>query len=238
MRNILVIFWAVFLISTACASDKSLNGSDLISTNVGTAYVYAMKDKENANKIVKIFNIFVKSCNKEKTQCTYQSRSYDSKGKEQLIREYTYLVKDGAVYEVDNKIVGDDGILHSLEYESDSTIQQPPLFTQKIELNKPEIIDTSNNEYSVKGVSEYTKFIPHITINGNTYKDCVQLEFKTNQHFYKGFSEDMELSGIEIYCKGIGQVKNIFNNYDPNTKEYVQNGAENFLYSVNKNTNV
>ena len=94
MRNILVIFWAVFLISKACASDKSLNGSDLISTNVGTAYVYAMKDKENANKIVKIFNIFVKSCNKEKTQCTYQSRSYDSKGKEQLIREYTYLVKD------------------------------------------------------------------------------------------------------------------------------------------------
>ncbi len=35
MRSILVIFWTILFVSTACASDKSLNGSDLISTDVG-----------------------------------------------------------------------------------------------------------------------------------------------------------------------------------------------------------
>ncbi|WP_234384231.1 hypothetical protein [Francisella noatunensis] len=73
-----VIFTLSFLPLLALATDQnqtSLKGSDLISTNVGATYTYVITDSKDSSKTVNDYQLIVKSCNKDKTECIYHFES-------------------------------------------------------------------------------------------------------------------------------------------------------------------
>ncbi len=226
-----------FLPLLALATDQnqtSLKGSDLISTNVESVYTYVSPDVmyPEARK----YDQLVKSCNESKTECTYQLRNYDAKGKPNGYSEYTYVIEDSAVFQTNTmKIKDSDGAIRTVKL-GDSELQETPLFPQKIELNKVANSSETYDDYTIKEASKYTKLIPEITLNNNTYKNCVQAELKQNVDYKDQPHRNTRYDSIKIYCKGVGEVYikySMLNNKGEHLfgqKDIVQS-----LYSITKN---
>ncbi|MBK2267587.1 hypothetical protein [Francisella philomiragia] len=202
--NKTVIFTLSFLPLLALATDQnqtSLKGSDLISKDTGTIYTYT-----SANTPDQKFETVVENCNDNKTECTYQLRNYDTEGKANGYSEYTYVIKNGAVFQTNTmKIKDSEGAIRTVKL-GDSELQDTPLFPQKIELNKAETSIETYDNYTIKETSKYTKLIPEITINRKTYKNCIQAELEQNVDYKNQPNKNTKYVSMIIYCKGVGEV--------------------------------
>ncbi|MBK2094751.1 hypothetical protein IB680_03565 [Francisella philomiragia] len=199
-----VIFTLSFLPLLALATDQnqtSLKGSDLISKDTGIIYTYT-----SANTPDQKFETVVENCNENKTECTYQLRNYDTEGKANGYSEYTYVIKNGAVFQTNTmKIKDSEGAIRTVKL-GDSELQDTPLFPQKIELNKAETSIETYDNYTIKETSKYTKLIPEITINRKTYKNCIQAELEQNVDYKNQPNKNTKYVSMTIYCKGVGEV--------------------------------
>ncbi|OEZ33337.1 hypothetical protein AS144_05235 [Francisella endosymbiont of Amblyomma maculatum] len=75
MKKFLVIaVTSLLTLSALYAKDNTIKGSDYISTDVDTIYTYVISDANDPNKFVKNYELIIKSCNKDKTQCTYDTK--------------------------------------------------------------------------------------------------------------------------------------------------------------------
>lgn len=231
--NKTVIFTLSFLPLLALATDQnqtSLKGSDLISTDVGAIYTYVITDSKDSSKTVNDYQLIVKSCNKDKTECMYQTKPFSNDESYSGETEMMYEIKDGAVYSRTLQYMGTDNKLHQVS-------EKPELILPKeIILNKSKEIKSSNDMYEVEGAVVYTKLLPEITINGNTYKDCVRSESKSLQRNKKLFSDSNEnyFEGYGIDCKGVGSVLTTFSNSNPKTGKYYQKDVMISLSKISK----
>ncbi|WP_395167139.1 hypothetical protein [Francisella salimarina] len=229
-----IIFTLSFLPLLALAADQnqtSLKGSDLISTDTGTIYTYISPNTPDQK-----FEIVVENCNENKTECTYQLRNYDKEGKVNGYSEYTYVIKNGAVFQTNTmKIKDNDGAIRTVKL-GDSELQDTPLFPQKIELNKAETSIETYDNYTIKETSKYTKLIPEISINDNLYKNCVQLELNNVVDFKDHPDKDTIYKSKIIYCEGIGEVYRKYSMFNYKG-EYVldQKDVVQSLHSITKN---
>ncbi|MEY8673868.1 hypothetical protein AB9G22_05710 [Francisella philomiragia] len=232
--NKTVIFTLSFLPLLALATDQnqtSLKGSDLISKDTGTIYTYT-----SANTPDQKFETVVENCNDNKTECTYQLRNYDTEGKANGYSEYTYVIKNGAVFQTNTmKIKDSEGAIRTVKL-GDSELQDTPLFPQKIELNKAETSIETYDNYTIKETSKYTKLIPEITINRKTYKNCIQAELEQNVDYKNQPNKNTKYVSMTIYCKGVGEVYRKYSMLS-DTGEYLfgQKDVELSLYSIAKN---
>ncbi|AJI47567.1 hypothetical protein IB633_00930 [Francisella philomiragia] len=202
--NKTVIFTLSFLPLLALATDQnqtSLKGSDLISKDTGTIYTYT-----SANTPDQKFETVVENCNDNKTECTYQLRNYDTEGKANGYSEYTYVIKNGAVFQTNTMKIKDSGGAIRTVKLGDSELQDTPLFPQKIELNKAETSIETYDNYTIKETSKYTKLIPEITINRKTYKNCIQAELEQNVDYKNQPNKNTKYVSMIIYCKGVGEI--------------------------------
>ncbi|MED7787845.1 hypothetical protein [Francisella sp. 19X1-34] len=184
------------LISTALIGivtlgySSNLKGSDYISTQPGTTYIYQRveaNDNDNFSIRTKI-----KNCNDERTQCNYVSRIKDHV-KDQIDgseSKYAYDIKNGAVY---------------IKYPN--LDKETLLLPANIEFNKVRKENSSNANGKYTNSYEFTKQIPEITVNNNKYKNCIELEAKSN---IKLENQTINTQSQEVYCKGVGLVKEIF----------------------------
>lgn len=229
-----VIFTLSFLPLLALATDQnqtSLKGSDLISTDVGAIYTYILPNTPDQK-----FETVVENCNENKTECTYQLRNYDTEGKANGYSEYTYVIKDGAVFQTNTmKIKDSDGAIRTVKL-GDSELQDTPLFPQKIELNKAETSIETYDNYTIKEISKYTKLIPEITINRKTYKNCIQAELEQNVDYKNQPNKNTKYVSMTIYCKGVGEVYRKYSMLsDKGEYLFGQKDVELSLYSISKN---
>ncbi|AIT08996.1 hypothetical protein LO80_02715 [Candidatus Francisella endociliophora] len=230
MRQQILLTWGILVstLSLSYAKEDVFKGSDLISTDVGAVYTYTSPNTKYPE--ARKYDRFVKSCNENKTQCTYQLRNYDSEGKPSGYSEYTYVIKDGAVYQTNSmKVKDSDGKIRTMKL-GDSELQEPPLFPKKIELNKVESSSNSYDGYTVNEKSKYTKLIPKIDINGNTYNSCVQFELENNVDYKDQPDRNTKYNSISIYCKGIGEVYTKYSML--NNKDEYLNGQKDIVSSL------
>lgn len=174
------------LVSVSYATE--LKGSDYISTEVGSTYNYQRVNADDQDKFT--IETTIKSCNNAKTSCDYVSQIKDVNGKTSANSsyQYSYVVStDGAVY---------------ITYPNSQ--QQTLLLPAKIEFNKIRNDNVTNADTKFINTYEFKKQIPKITVNGNEYNDCIELEtnstIQSNDKIQKTHSQ-------EVYCKGIGLVK-------------------------------
>lgn len=186
----------IFISTVAIASislgySSELKGSDYISTQAGTTYNYQRinaSDKDNF-----LIGTTIKSCNDDKTICKYVSKIRDSSDKKAYGSEssYAYDIKqDGAVY---------------IQYPN--LEKETLLLPANIEFNKVRKSSSTNANSQSTGSYEFTKQIPEINVNGKNYKNCIELKAKSNININ---DKTIKTQSQEVYCKGIGLVKEEF----------------------------
>ncbi len=212
MKKLLLTSTAIVML-TACHSNEqnsdTLKGANYISTDVGATYTYKMSDADY--KIVTTVN----SCNNEKTTCDYTSKMLEKDGTivNGSEKNFTYTIKNGAVYQIDKDTKDDE------------------VFPATIELNKMKSFTHDYDYGQVSSNYSYTKYIPEISVNGKTYKNCVQIDADATTKFKKQRDDGTDtynLKSVEIYCKGIGQVQNDITQGSPATT------SSNTLVSITK----
>lgn len=150
-----------------------------ITTDVGATYTYVYNHLDKPAKLTPAFDLTVKNCNENKTKCVYETKTSLGRDKPYISNESVYEVKDGAVYFGNSKVADQDGKLQSLDFKLQ------PLFSKHIILNKVDKINSSNDMSHTTGTSEFTKVIPEIVVNDNTYKDCIRMDNNTKQCYKK-----------------------------------------------------
>ncbi|WP_150467568.1 hypothetical protein [Francisella sp. SYW-9] len=200
MKKHILIFTALIGIVTLGYS-SDFKGSDYISTQAGTIYTYQRveaNDHDNFSIRTKI-----KNCNDESSLCNYVSRIKDPvkekiDGSESI---YAYDIRNGAVY---------------IRYPNSD--KETLLLPARIEFNKVRKENTSNKGGKLTNSYEFTKQIPEITISGNKYKNCIELEAKSDMTIG---DKPVKTLSQEIYCKGVGLVKENFKETDGSEKPIV-----------------
>ncbi|MBK2357093.1 hypothetical protein [Francisella hispaniensis] len=198
------------LVSVSYATE--LKGSDYISTEVGSTYNYQRVNADDKDKFT--IQTTIKSCNNAKTSCEYVSQIKDPNGKANLSSKYKYsyvVSADGSVY---------------ITYPNSK--QQTLLLPAKIEFNKIRNDNGSNVDTKFTNTYEFKKQIPKITINGNKYNDCIELE--TNSTIQSN-DKVQKTQSQEIYCKGIGLVKENLKETNNSSKPITY---KNILISITK----
>lgn len=230
-QKIIFLGLSTIFFLTSCQKESSLSGSDLISTDTGTIFTYTSPNTPDQK-----FETVVENCNDNKTECTYQLRNYDTEGKANGYSEYTYVIKDGAVFQTNiMKIKDSDGVIRTVKL-GDSELQETPLFPQKIELNKVENSSETYNDYTIKETSKYAKLIQEITLNGNTYKNCIQAELEQNVDYKNQPNKNTKYVSMTIYCKGVGEVYRKYSMLsDKGEYLFGQKDIVQSLYSITKN---
>ncbi|APC96650.1 hypothetical protein [Francisella frigiditurris] len=188
MKKLLILIVTITLssCSTFMTSYKGpiFNGSDYVSTDVGTTYHYKRVTLEDNSEI--LLEIKIENCNKDKTLCTYSTKIFNANDKLEGKYNMDYIIKNGSVHIVD-KI-----------YKQGSL-----LLPAKLELGK-EVNLINQEEYGeVPEKLVITKEIPSITVNNNEYKDCINIIFET---ITPTESKDLKVVTNQISCKNIGAV--------------------------------
>ncbi|WP_395167140.1 hypothetical protein [Francisella salimarina] len=202
-RELAVLAFCFLALSTAYANEEALKGSDYITKDVGATYTYVYNRLDKPAKLTAAFDLTVKSCNESKTKCVYETVTKMGSDKPYLANESVYKIKDGVVYFSSIKSGKPDGTIENI----DSKPQE--LFPKEIILNKTEIINYSDEMSDSQGTSVFTKVIPEIVINKNTYKDCIRMDnnvtncYKNKEDNSKNCHHTID---YEIYCKGVGLV--------------------------------
>ncbi len=180
-----------------------LKGSDYITTDVGATYIYVYNHLDKPAKLTPAFDLTVKGCNKSKTKCVYDTVTEMGSDKPYFANESVYEIKGGVVYFSSIKGGKPDGTTVDI----DSKPQE--LFPKEIILNKIDTINYSDEMSDNQGTSVFTKVIPEIVINGNTYKNCIRMDNNVN-NCYKNKDDSSKschhIIDYEIYCKGVGLV--------------------------------
>ena len=190
MKKQIFIYTAI-VASISLGYSSDLKGSDYISTETGTTYTYQrVEANDNDNFLVETK---IKDCNSDKTLCKYVSKiKHPTKKKfDESESDYAYdIKKDGAVY---------------IKYPNSE--KETLLLPTNIEFNKVRNDNGTNATGKFKNSYEFTKQIPEINVNGTSYKNCIELETKTNIRIH---NKPIDTISHEIYCKGIGLVKENF----------------------------
>lgn len=168
---------------------SELKGSNYISTQPGTTYVYTRNTPDTDNE--SFIEITVNNYLKDKNLCKYTSKIKDYSKKVLIGSEYKYIYSiknNGAVYTADPVKDGKEQLL----------------FPADIQLNKIEKHSSANSYSKTTGYSMYTKYIANIGLNGKIYKNCIELkDNSTTTSIY----QTITIESQQIYCKGIGLVK-------------------------------
>ncbi|MBK2357646.1 hypothetical protein [Francisella hispaniensis] len=226
MKEKVILVLGLPLIAFAADNQQApLKGSDYISTDVGSTYTYVMTDPKDPTKTVENYQFIVKSCNENKTECLYDNKQFLGVESPVIVAETKYEVKDGAVYMTTIKTLGEDNVLH------DTNDKPQIFFPEDIILNKVDKTNSSSEDSSYEGTTVFTKVIPEITVNGNTYNDCIRMDNEGTQTYKE---EESKSKDYEVYCKGVGLVTETFSSYNPKTKKYDQKDVTVSLYSISK----
>ncbi|MBK2357647.1 hypothetical protein [Francisella hispaniensis] len=200
-KAILALGFLPLIVFAADDQQIPLESSDYITTDVGATYTYVYNHLDKPTKLTPAFDLTVKNCNENKTKCVYETKTSLGRDKPYISNESVYELKDGVVYFGNSKVADQDGKLQSLDFKLQ------PLFPKHIILNKVDKINSSNDMSHTTGTSEFTKVIPEIVVNDNTYKDCIRMDNNTKQCYKKDYGGDCyHTIDYEIYCKGIGLV--------------------------------
>lgn len=188
MKKYIFIYTAI-IASVSFGYSTDLKGSDYISTQPGTTYTY-QRVEANDNFLIQTK---IKNCNSDKTLCRYVSKiKHPTKRKfDKSESFYAYDIKeDGAVY---------------IKYPKSE--KETLLLPANIVFNKVRNDNGTNATGKFKNSYEFTKQIPEINVNGTSYKNCIELETKTS---IKIDNKPIDKISHEVYCKGIGLVKENF----------------------------
>ncbi|AVC43618.1 hypothetical protein B4919_01845 [Francisella tularensis subsp. novicida] len=173
---------------------SSLKGSDFMSSDVGTKYVYNIVSQTvqspDTKKDISEYTIekFVKKCNKESTICTYEQKQIRKNSKD-IKSKYLLIKNEGALY-----------------YQAIKKDLQ--ILPKEILLNKKININSISPRLESKGITEITKIFPEILINKQKYKECIQVKTKYKTLIPKLAQQiKSKVKSTSIFCKNIGLVK-------------------------------
>ncbi|QIW10944.1 hypothetical protein [Francisella sp. LA112445] len=189
-----ILISTVLIAAISFGYSSTLKGSDYISTQPGTTYIYQrVEANDNDNFTIRTK---IKDCNDDNTLCRYVSSIKDHVKKkiDGSESKYAYDIKNGAVY---------------IKYPNSD--KETLLLPANIEFNKVRNEDNSNANGKFTNSYEFTKQIPEITVNGNKYKNCIELEAKSDMTID---NKPVKTQSQEIYCKGVGLVKENFKETD------------------------
>lgn len=187
MKKQILIYTAI-VASVSFGYSSNLKGSDYISTKTGTTYTYQRVEANDNDDF--LIETKVKDCNSDKTLCKYVSKIKHptKKNFDESESDYAYdIKKDGAVY---------------IKYPNSE--KETLLLPANIEFNK---VRNENATGKFTNSYEFTKEIPKIDINGTSYKNCIELKTKSSITID---NKPVDTQSDEIYCKGIGLVKENF----------------------------
>ncbi len=213
MNKIIVAVLVMLLMSSAWATGvKStiIKGSDYISTDVGVKYNYTrisvalddnIMDHKNGSQTIKVI-----SCNESKTKCSYFVEFTSASGA--VIGSYksTNIIKNGSVY-------------NSIGNASPSI-----LFPAEIQLNKVIKYSSKYNGIDVNGSYKFVKQIDNVTVNKRVFNNCVELKGKSISILKN--KDKISNSSTEIYCSGVGLVKEVFTSSNNSNIEYTLDSIE------------
>lgn len=194
IKIISTVITILSLTLTSCSTIKPysgpiIHGGDYMATNVGDTYTYERKVLGSSD--TSTLKITVNSCNKDKTQCSYENKLTNDKGK--TILAYTSKYNDAP-----------DGISLTDKAYPNSTLLLPA----KLELNEEMLI---HNDMHYDKISDSTatkliviKLIPEITVNHKKYNDCIKVIFNSEVELPSKYAR---LVTGEVMCRGIGNVK-------------------------------
>ena len=184
------------------------NGKDYIFTNVGSTLNYKRISLDQKSEIK--IQITVQNCNDNKTKCSYINKVINENGKVEDKYSTNYSMISGALSMID-------------KFDPKGTIVLPA----DIELNKVQILHNNEVYGQIPEKFIVTQVIPEITVNGNQYKNCIEITFETITPLKYRY---LKLITKSIECKHIGTVKKEMNSYDKDrTNQDINNSP--FIFS-------
>ena len=171
---------------------STIKGSDYISTNIGTKYIFDESTYiDKSDKPVKQqLQTIIDGCNTAKSACTSTATITDTTGNTKELGAFIYKIKDGAVYMID------------------SNKNEQLMLPADIKLNQSQKIETFTSTSKLNGSNKFVRQIATITINGNSYNNCLAISADTVTTADNG--QKIKTHSNEVHCKGIGLIKETF----------------------------
>lgn len=191
MKQLKILLCTLIALSLySCNNSINLKGSDFISTDVGTKYIYDMISTTSiANNSPKesTWEKTVKSCNSDKTQCSYEIKYNLYKSS---IHKENILIEDGAVYSV----------------KEDDSNNKNMHIPSVLEPNKTILFSSNYSNTNTDKTFKVVRILPTFSTDTLKFNNCIEININSKTTFKKPDIES-EYQNKSIFCQKVGLVK-------------------------------